>query len=210
MRGFLFDMDGTILDSLGDIGGCANAVLEELGLPTHPIPTYRQRVGEGARSLLEQALPPDRGALVDHALARYKLLYATRMLDSSRPYPGIEGLLEALRARGDRLAVVTNKPQPAATKIADAVFPGVFEIVVGEREGVPKKPDPAPALLAARALGLAPEHCVFIGDSAVDMRTARAAGMTSVGVLWGFRDRDELSGAGALHLVGAAAEILAL
>ncbi|MFO0683440.1 MAG: HAD family hydrolase [Sandaracinus sp.] len=210
MRGFLFDMDGTILDSLGDIGGCANAVLEELGLPTHPIETYRQRVGEGARSLLEQALPPDRGALVDHALARYRALYATRMLETSRPYPGIEPLLVALRARGDRVAVVTNKPQTAATKIAEAVFPGTFEIVIGEREGVPKKPDPAPALLAASALGIEPGRCVFVGDSAVDVRTARAAGMKSVGVLWGFRDRDELAGAGAEHLVDEAGQILGL
>ncbi len=203
-------MDGTLLDSLGDIGGSVNTVLEELGLPTHPISRFRQLVGEGARSLLEKALPPERVALTDEALARYRAIYASRMLETSRPYPGIEALLAALRARGDRVAVVTNKPQAAASRIADTLFAGTFDVVVGERDGTARKPDPAPARIAAEALGLQARRCVFVGDSAVDVWTARAAQMTSVGVLWGFRDRVELEEAGADHLVALPDEILGI
>jgi phosphoglycolate phosphatase len=210
-RAFLFDMDGTLVDSLADIGGSMNHVLETLGLPVHPIEAYRLMVGEGARSLIEKALPPGREALRDEALARYRARYATHMIAASRPYDGVVALLEALRARGDALAVVTNKPHAAAVAIADSLFGDrTFAIVVGEREGLAKKPDAAPALLAAREIGVAPGACVFVGDTAIDIHTARAAGMTSVGVLWGFRDRAELEGARADHVVARPAEILGL
>lgn len=210
-RAFLFDMDGTLVDSLADIGGSMNRVLRDLGLPEHPIDDYRLMVGEGAGSLVARALPAGREALRDDALARYRAHYAIDMVAASRPYPGIVALLERLVARGDRVGVVTNKPQAPAMAIADALFaPGLFGVVVGEREGVPRKPHAAPALLAAEALGARASECVFVGDTSVDILTARAAGMRSVGVLWGFRDRDELEQAGADVIVTRAEEILAL
>jgi phosphoglycolate phosphatase len=188
-----------------------NHVLAELGLPTHPIAAYRELVGEGAAQLVQKALPPDRASLVDDALARYRARYALQLVAASRPYAGIVPLLAALAARGDLLGVVTNKPQAPATTIAEALFAkGTFGVVVGERHGVPRKPDAAPALLAAAALGVAPSECVFIGDTFIDIHTARAAGMRSIGVLWGFRDRRELEEAGADHIVADASEILAL
>lgn len=210
-RAFLFDMDGTLVDSLADIGGSMNHVLRELGFPEHPIDAYRTMVGEGAGSLVAQALPPGREALRHDALARYRAHYAVNMVAASRPYAGIPALLEALAARGDRLGVVTNKPQGPASAIVDALFPaGTFGVVVGEREGVPRKPSPAPALLAAEALGASASACIFVGDTSVDILTARAAGMRSVGVLWGFRDRAELEEAGADHVVARVEEILAI
>ncbi len=210
-RAFLFDMDGTLVDSLADIGGSMNHVLAQLRLPEHPIAAYREMVGEGAGQLVAHALPTDRQALRDDALARYRAHYAIHLVAASRPYEGIVPLLASLSARGDRIGIVTNKPQAPATAIADALFArGTFGVVVGEREGVPRKPDPAPALLAAEALGVPAGDCVFVGDTFIDIRTARAAGMRSVGVLWGFRDRNELETAGADHIVTRADEILAL
>lgn len=210
-RAFLFDMDGTLVDSLIDIGGSMNHVLSSLGLPEHPIDAYRMMVGEGARSLIEKALPTEHATLVEDALARYRTRYATHMIAASRPYEGIAAMLEALVRRGDALAIVTNKPHGAAVAIAAALFPeGMFEIVIGEREGLAKKPDPAPALVAASALRMDPRACVFVGDTAIDIRTGRAAGMKSVGVLWGFRDRAELEAAGAHHVIAAPTDLLAL
>lgn len=210
-RAFLFDMDGTLVDSLADIGGSMNAVLRELGLPEHPITDYRLKVGEGAASLIAQALPAGHEALREDALARYRAHYAKNMVAASRPYDGIVPLLAALAARGDRIAVVTNKPQAPASAIAAALFAeGTFGVVVGEREGVPRKPNAAPALLAAEALGMPPSACVFVGDTSVDILTARAAQMRSIGVLWGFRDRAELVEAGSDHIVAHPDEILAL
>jgi phosphoglycolate phosphatase len=210
-RAYLFDMDGTLVDSLADIGGSMNAVLEALGLPPHPIPAYKHLVGEGAASLIAKALPPGHERLREDALARYRTIYARNMIARSRPYDGIVPLLEGLRARGDRTAVVTNKPQTPASAIADALFAkGAFDVVVGERDGVPRKPDPAPARLAAAALGVEARECVFVGDTSVDILTARAAGMRSVGVLWGFRDRAELEEAGADHVIAHPRELLDL
>ncbi len=211
MRAFLFDMDGTIVDSLADIGGSMNLALRDLGLPEHSIAAYRHLVGEGAASLVARALPPGREALRDDALARYRSHYARNMVALSRPYAGIVALLDALARRGDRLGVVTNKPEAPARAIAHALFAReTFGVVVGERAGLAKKPDPAPALAAAEALGIAPADCVFVGDTAIDVLTARAAGMRSVGVLWGFRDREELEEAGVDHVVERADEILRL
>lgn len=204
-------MDGTIVDSLADIGGSMNHVLESYGLPTHALEAYRLMVGEGAASLIERALPSGRAELRAEALARYKARYRTQLVAASRPYEGIVELLSALAARGDRLGIVTNKPQAAADEIASRLFePGLFGVVIGESEARPKKPNPAPALAAAERLGSSPGDCLFIGDTAIDIETSHAAGMTSVGVLWGFRDRAELEGARAHHIVRAPADILAL
>lgn len=208
---FLFDMDGTIVDSLEDIGDSMNAVLGELGHPTHAMEAYRTLVGDGARALVERALPPDARAQTDDALRRYKARYRTHLVVKSRPYDGIVPMLEALAARGASLGVVTNKPHDAAVEIVERLFPTVrFAAVLGQKDGVPHKPDPTGPLSIARALGIAPEETFFVGDTDTDMQTARNAGMVAVGVLWGFRGRDELERNGARHVVTTPAEIVAL
>ncbi|GAB4205396.1 MAG: HAD family hydrolase [Sandaracinaceae bacterium] len=208
---FLFDMDGTIVDSLEDIGDSMNVVLAELGYPTHPIETYRTLVGDGARALVERALPADARSRTDDALSRYKARYRTHLVVKSRPYDGVVAMLEALAARGAALGVVTNKPHDAAVEIVERLFPTVrFAAVLGQKDGVPHKPDPTGPLSIARTLGVAPASTFFVGDTDTDMQTANNAGMIAVGVLWGFRGRDELERHGARHLVSAPHEIVAL
>lgn len=216
-RTFLFDMDGTLVDSLEDIADSMNAVLEALGHPTHTLEAYRTLVGDGARALVERALPPAaetaeaRAAQVDEALRRYKARYHTHLVVKSRPYDGVVPMLEALVARGATLAVVTNKPHDAAVEIVARLFPTVrFAEVLGQKDGIPHKPDPAGPLSIVRGLGVDPGDAFFVGDTDTDMKTARNAGMIAVGVLWGFRDRAELERHGARHIVAHPSEIVAL
>jgi phosphoglycolate phosphatase len=211
-RAIVFDLDGTLIDSLSDIAGSLNCVLTEMGLPAHPIEAYRTMVGDGAAELVRRALPAEcREALHADVLARYKARYRTHLVVESRPYPGIEALLDALEERSIPKAVLTNKPHAAAVEIVERLL-GRFRWadVLGQRDGVPPKPHPAGALAAARALGVAPEACWFLGDTGTDMRTAHNAGMIAVGCLWGFRGREELEANGARYVVGAPGDLLAL
>jgi phosphoglycolate phosphatase len=216
-RTFLFDMDGTLVDSLADIGDSMNAVLEALGHPTHTLEAYRAFVGDGARALVERSLPASaetddvRAARIDDALRRYKARYHTHLVVKSRPYDGVVAMLEALAARGATLAVVTNKPHEAAVEIVAQLLPTVrFAEVCGQKDGIPHKPDPTGPLAIVRALGVAPGDAFFVGDTDTDMLTARNAGMVAVGVLWGFRDRAELERHGAQHIVEHPGEIVTL
>lgn len=200
----LFDLDGTLLDTLSDIASAANAALVLEGMPAHPDAAYRAFIGDGVEMLFRRALPPD----VDHddariarCVAHFHQTYATSWNVASRPYDGIPELLDALAARALPLAILSNKPDEFTRLCAEhylARWP--WAAVVGQRAGVPRKPDPAPALLLAKAIGIAPARITYVGDSSVDMRTARAAGMPAVGVSWGFRSVDELrrTGAGAI------------
>jgi len=207
----LFDLDGTLVDSLADIGDSMNTVLAELGLPTHTPEVYRVLVGDGARALAQRALPQDAQGRLDDVLARYKAHYDAHPVVKSRPYPGIVSMLEALVAQGVPLAVVTNKPHDLAVEIVARLLPGVpFVAVLGQRDGVPHKPDPAGPLSIARGLGIDPTTAIFVGDTDTDMRTANNAGMVAVGVLWGFRGEQELVAHGARHIVRAPLEILSL
>ena len=209
-RGFLFDMDGTLVDSLSDIGNAMNAVLASYGLPEHAIETYKTLVGDGARSLVEKSLPEDAKHLTSEALVRYKARYATHLVVESRPYEGIAPMLATLSERGVRLGVVTNKPHDAAIEVMNKLFPGLhFDIVLGQKEGMPHKPDPSGALLAAKALGTEPSETFFVGDTDTDMKTANNAGMIAVGVLWGFRDEAELRAHGARLLARHPSDLLA-
>ena len=209
MRAGIFDLDGTLVDSIGDIGGAMNAALAAHGLPQHPIDAYRRFVGDGVQKLVERALG-GRGELAEAVLAEYRREYAERLLATTVPYPGVLDAVDALADRGIALAVLSNKPQLATQRIVAALFPGRFRVVLGERTGVPRKPDPAAALEIAAALDVAPAATAFVGDTAVDMRTAVAAGMHPIGVLWGFRGRDEITAAGARDVIAAATELVAL
>jgi phosphoglycolate phosphatase len=210
-RAAIFDLDGTLLDTLADIADSANKALRELGQPIHDDEAYKQMIGEGADVLARRALRPDQQHLVAHMLDLYKRIYLKHAFDRTRPYPGIGDLLAELALRSVKTAVLTNKPQENTDPVVHHYFPGFpWGAIHGHREGVPKKPDPHPALQIASELGVQPGHCLFIGDSKFDMLTARAAGMIAVGCLWGFRDRNELIDSGAHHLVAEPREILSL
>lgn len=208
-RAALFDLDGTLLDSLQDIGVAMNHALAAHGLPVHPLADYRRFVGEGVRVLVARALPEGREESHEPVLATYHSFYAGHMLDHTRPYPGVREVLARLRGEGMKLAVLSNKPDAATRRLVEALLPDVrFGAVHGERAGVPRKPDPTAALGIAAELGVGPGDCAFIGDTAVDMDTARAAGMYGVGVTWGFRDVEELQRHGARVLAHTADELL--
>jgi phosphoglycolate phosphatase len=212
MPAVLFDLDGTLVDSLADIGSAVDAVLARLGHPSHSLDAYRSFVGEGARELVRRALPPGHTAeQLEHALALYRAQYRAHVVEQTRPYDGIEALLAQMRSRGVPLAVVTNKPHEVALEVVDRCFArGTFEAVLGQRDGEPHKPDPAGALSILRALGVTPSEALFVGDSDVDMKTAKNAGIRAVGVTWGFRDRGVLEAHGADHLVEHPREIAML
>jgi phosphoglycolate phosphatase len=209
----LFDLDGTLLDTLGDIADAMNDVLGVLGLPGHPEESYKTFVGEGVRFLVERALPRDRRdpGTVARGLALLEERYRHRPEGRTSPYPGIPALLDALSARRLPLAVLSNKPEPATlAAVRDHLPRWDFRSVAGAREGVPLKPDPAPALAIAADAGVDPAAVLYLGDTGVDMRTARAAGMRAAGALWGFRGREELVATGAEFLVTAPGEVLTL
>jgi phosphoglycolate phosphatase len=209
LRAVLFDLDGTLVDSLADIAGAANLVLAELGHATHPVESYRVFVGEGVTRLLEQALPAAALGDLPAAEAQFRRVYPQRMLDETRPYEGIPELLEALAARQIPCAVLTNKPQLAAEGVVEHLFaPGTFVAVVGQRDDQPRKPDPTGALDLARRLGLAPSRLAMVGDTRTDMETARNAGLRAVGVRWGFRDEAELRAHGADVVLSQPADLL--
>jgi len=212
-RAILFDLDGTLVDSLADIADAVNRVLKAHGFPIHPLQAYRHMVGDGVHTLAWRALPEsDRdGPTVSRVVADLQEDYGRNWAVKTRVYDGVPALLEGLAARNLPVAVLSNKPDGVAARVVERFLPGVrFHSVMGLRPGVPRKPDPTSALELAAGMGVEPRDCWFVGDSLVDMRTARAAGMTPIGVLWGFRERAELEENGAAALVAHPEELLAL
>ncbi len=212
-RAVIFDLDGTLLDTLEDIGDAANRVLADRGFPTHPIPRYREFVGEGVVRLIKRALPESNqdSVTMQMCLEAYQKEYARNWNVKTRPYAGVPDLLDALVARGLKLAVLSNKPDIFTQQCVRELLPGwSFAVVIGASDAFPRKPNPASALEAARRLAVPPEGCLYVGDSGVDMQTARAARMFAVGVLWGFRDRQELQREGAQVLVREPHEVIDL
>jgi len=209
-KAVLFDLDGTLLDTLDDLADSMNAVLSSMGFPVWPVDAYKIFVGDGVRNLAIRALPPERRAddWIDRCVAGMKSEYGRRMNRRTRPYDGIPHMLDTLSRRGVPFSILSNKPHEATVSLASAIFGRWrFAAVLGEREGVPRKPDPAAALEIAGRTGVAPAEYLYCGDTATDMRTALNAGMAPLGVLWGFRDRRELAGAGARYIVRTQADI---
>ncbi len=203
----IFDLDGTLIDSLADIGASMNKALATHALPTHPIERYRQFVGEGVEVLAKKASGDH--PLQAEVLATYRGLYADNLFGHTLPYAGIPELLAALRDMPMQLAVLSNKPHVSTQRLVAALFADTpFRAVYGQRVEVPRKPDPTGALIIANDLAVDPSQCVFIGDSAIDMRTANAAGMFAVGVTWGFKSREELTDFGAHAVIDAPHELL--
>lgn len=217
MRAFIFDLDGTLLDTLADIGNACNAMLAAHGYPVHPLETYRRMVGNGFGMLVRRALPedvllrlraalPDEGA-VDALVRETRAIYAAHLNDATRPYEGMSQALRELDRRGMRLAVFSNKPDEYTRTLVNAHFPGVFSVIRGARPDTPLKPDPSGAAAVIAATDTTAGQCFYVGDSDVDMFTARNAGMVGVGVGWGFRGLDEVRAAGAARLVGHPLEL---
>ncbi|WP_025323510.1 HAD family hydrolase [Deferrisoma camini] len=211
-RAVVFDLDGTLVDSLADIARAGNAVLRRRGLPEHPEDAYRRFVGDGMEMLVRRIVPAGSSEdEVGRVLADLRAEYARRSLETTRPYPGVPELLDRLVARGIPFSVVTNKPhEPAVEMVGALLGRWRFSAVIGAMPDLPRKPHPAGALRAAAVMGVEPEACLYVGDTATDVATARAAGMVPVGVLWGFRGEAELREAGARHLLRRPEELLAL
>ncbi|NTX11271.1 HAD family hydrolase [Myxococcus sp. CA051A] len=209
LRAVFFDLDGTLVDSLGDIADAMNHALAHHGLPTHPESAYRRFVGEGVRELARRAVPAGREDLAAPVLETYRAYYDEHLFDRTASYPGIPALLATLAEEGVVMGVLSNKSDSFVKRLVERLLPGVaFARVYGERPGVPRKPDPTAVLGMAAELELAPGVCGFVGDTAVDMDTARAAGMYGVGVTWGFRDAEELHAHGARAVATTAQELL--
>jgi len=207
----LFDLDGTLADTLDDIADAVNHALAREGLPTHPRPAYRHLVGEGVHALVERAVPPGRSDLHDRVYESVRDYYLAHMLDKTAPYAGVPEMLDELSGRGIPMAVLSNKPALATERIVEELFgKGTFAVVIGHSPELTHKPDPGSALRIARELEVAADRCLYLGDTSIDMETAVAAGMFPVGALWGFRDADELLSHGARALIERPGELLAL
>lgn len=209
----IFDLDGTLLDTIGDLAVACNAVLALRGLPQHSYEEYRRFVGNGIMRLVERALPEPLRTPENVALVRADFVeYYTAHIDAyTRPYDGIVETVAEIARRGIRMAVASNKFQRGTEKLVGRFFPDVvFAAVLGQRPDVPLKPDPAVVREILAATQAAPERVLYVGDSGIDMLTAAAAGVRSAGVTWGFRERAELVEAGAVHLVDRPEQLLGL
>jgi phosphoglycolate phosphatase len=212
-RAVLFDLDGTLLDTLEDMGDAMNRVLAARGFPPHPIDAYRSFVGDGMAMLVIRALPEDKrdDETVRSCFEAYLADYGRNWNVKTRLYDGVADMLNALTARGLKRAVLSNKQEEFTRRCVNEFLAcWSFDAVLGQREGVPLKPDPTAAREIAHTLDCPVESFLYLGDSPVDMQAAIAAGMVPVGVLWGFRSAEELRAAGARTLIGRPLEILAL
>ena len=211
-RATIFDLDGTLLDTLADIANAANSVLAARGFPAHPNASYRTFIGEGVIKLMLRALPQSQDeATVSASVGDYVREYERTWNALTKPYPGVPAMLDALAARGLKLAVLSNKPDRFTQQcVNELLAPWTFDMVLGASDQFPRKSDPASARETAKRLGVPPAECLYVGDSGIDMQTARAAGMCAVGVLWGFRGREELLKDGAQFLIKEPSEVLDL
>ncbi|MDR3165096.1 MAG: HAD-IA family hydrolase [Synergistaceae bacterium] len=197
IKAILFDLDGTLLDTIDDIADSANYTLERFGYPTHPVDAYRYFVGQGADYLLSAIVPED--ARVPWNMSSLKKVYIERYnahsLDKTRPYDGIVEAVKKLREAGLKLAVISNKPDQATKDTVSSTFPeGLFDFLAGARPDVPLKPDPTIVHIVLDKFGISPEEAFFAGDTIVDLATAKNARCPSIGVTWGFRP-EEVTGA---------------
>ena len=208
---YVFDLDGTLLDTLGDLAASTNYALRTHGMPEHSLDDVRRFVGNGVRVLMERAVPQGaENPQFEAAFQTFREHYMQHSLDTTKPYDGILETLEALKADGCRLAVVSNKMMAATQELCRHFFRDTIEVAIGEHEaqGIRKKPAPDTVNEAFRQLGVGKERAVYVGDSDVDILTARNCGLPCISVLWGFRDRDFLIQHGAETFISAPSELL--
>ena len=204
---YLFDMDGTLLDTLADMAAAVNHILSVHGYPLRTVEEVRAFVGNGARKLMERALPPDvTGDAFEALLEEYRQWYEAHACVKTAPYPGVPAVLAALHRAGVRCAVVSNKPDGATRELAARFFPGLPAF--GQQDGIPAKPAPDMVYHALAELGVEASAAAYVGDSEVDVALARNAGLPLIAVSWGFRGREALEEAGAALVVDDAATLL--
>lgn len=212
MKICIFDLDGTLTDTLDSLVYSVNGTLQEMGLPEISREQCRQFVGNGARRLIEESLiaAGDQGASrIEEGMERYGRIFGANCMYQVVPYEGIRDLLKALRDQGIQLAVLSNKPHQQTVDVVRTIFgEDVFDHVQGQCDAIPRKPDPAGIHYILEKMGISAEECLYIGDSEVDIATGRAAGVKSVGVEWGFRDRETLEEAGAEYIISVPDQLL--
>ncbi|MBC8585120.1 HAD family hydrolase [Youxingia wuxianensis] len=196
----IFDLDGTLLNTLEDLANASNWALEQYGLPVHEVEQYRYFVGDGIYKLVERMVPiqcRNDAELLMKVKEKFDTYYHQHTKDCTQPYDGVLETLDVLKNRGVSLAVLSNKPHNFAVSLVKEMFGNRFSIVHGQREGYPRKPDKALVEEILTFTGISPENCLYLGDSGVDMQTAKNGGVYAVGALWGFRDKQELYDNGA-------------
>jgi phosphoglycolate phosphatase len=207
---FIFDLDGTLLNTLDDLAASVNYALRTHGMPERTLDEVRSFVGNGVRLLMERAIPEGTdNPRFEETFATFRQYYMDHSLDKTRPYEGIPEMIHALKQRGCRLAVVSNKFYAATQELIRHFFPEIT-VAIGEHEseGIRKKPAPDTVFEALRQLGVAKEKAVYVGDSDVDLQTAHNSGLPCISVLWGFRDRDFLLAHGATTFISQPKELL--
>lgn len=206
---YIFDLDGTLLNTLGDLAASTNYALRQYGMPEHTIDDVRRFVGNGVGKLIERAIPEGlANPQYEDVLDTFRKHYMLHSLDTTAPYPGIESLLHSLRSHGCNVAVVSNKFYNATVELCRHFFADTVEVAIGERENIRRKPAPDTVFEAMRQLGVSAEDTVYVGDSDVDVATARNSGIPCISVLWGFRDRDFLIEHGATTFVNTPEDII--
>ena len=207
----IFDMDGTLIDSLEDLTDSVNEAMTHYDFPSHTLEECRYFVGNGARKLIERSIPKDKASdsdFVSEVLEYYNGCYKRHLTNKTHPYDGIIDMLKRLQEKNISLGVCTNKQQFAADEIISAMFPAnMFGAVIGDQKGLPRKPDPAKVLKIADQFNVKPEHVAYFGDTSVDMETAHNAGFLSIGVTWGFRPKSELIESGAEIIINHPSEL---
>ncbi|MEG1991905.1 MAG: HAD family hydrolase [Acetivibrio sp.] len=196
IKGVLFDLDGTLADSLASMALSGNKALADVGLPPQPMDKYKYFAGDGADMLVKRALiaaGDESLDFYDKTYLQYKNYFRVDCTYQVEPFSGIMELLQELKKRKIKIGVISNKPHQRTVDVVNALFgKNYFDILVGQKKEIPKKPDPQSSQIAAKELGILPKECIYVGDTNVDMKTGIAAGMYTVGVLWGFRSREEL------------------
>jgi phosphoglycolate phosphatase len=207
--GVIFDLDGTLLDTLDDLADSVNEVLKSYGFPAHRNSDYKLKVGKGFRNLLINSFPPETETkIIDEALDSFVKIYDLNYAVKTKPYDGIPEAIGELQKKNIKIGVNSNKRDLYTARLLEKFFDvSYFSAIVGERDDMPKKPDPAGTELILKKMGLAKQNVLFVGDSSVDMATAKNSGLDAAGVLWGFRGLEELKKGGAKYIIAAPREI---
>ncbi|MDR3601972.1 MAG: HAD family hydrolase [Desulfosporosinus sp.] len=212
-KGVIFDLDGTLVNSLEDIADSMNNVLRKYGFPAHELQAYKHFIGNGMNNLVYEVLPEAyrEEELITRCFDLMKEEYRNNCTNKTQPYDGIGELLNELTARKMKLAVLSNKVDDLTKKVVMTLLPNWnFEVVIGVSAEIPRKPNPLGALLISRKLGIHPENLIYVGDTGVDMQAANSAGAYAVGALWGFRPKEELTAADAKYLLNYPLELIQL
>ena len=210
MKAYIFDMDGTLVDSLESIAYFANKSLEKFGLKTIPVERYKHLAGNGAATLVKRMIKENNGdeSLFEKVSYEYNTTYDNDFLYLTKPYDGVLEMLSKLKSQGCKTAIISNKPHSTAKKISDELFGDLIDVCFGKRDGYPVKPDPESVNEIIGILGVDKKDCIYIGDTITDMETGKNAGLYTVGVLWGFRDEDEIKSGEPQKIINHPLQIL--